>query len=79
MKTSIDRLETGQSGEVSAIQGGVGLTHKLESMGIRTGKRVTKVSGQFMKGPVTIKLEGRQLAMGHGIASKVQVETDPDG
>ena len=59
MKTTIDRLESGQSGRILAIKGGTGLTHKLESMGIRTGKWVTKVSGQFMRGPVTIKLEGR--------------------
>jgi len=78
METSIDRLEAGQSGRVSDIEGGVGLIHKLESMGIRTGKWVTKVSSQFMQGPVTVKVGGRQLAMGHGIAAKVQVETEPD-
>lgn len=47
-------------------------------MGVRTGKWVTKVSSQFMRGLVTVKVEGRQLAMGHGIAAKVQVETEPD-
>jgi len=77
MKTTIDRLESGQAGRVLAIEGGAGLRHKLTSMGIRTGKWITKVSSQFMSGPVTVKIEGRQLAMGRGIASKVQVETDP--
>ncbi len=78
MKTTLDRLRAGQKAQVVAIQGGAGLTHKLTSMGIRTGKWVSKVSGQLMRGPVTVEVEGRQLAMGHGIAAKVEVETDPE-
>jgi ferrous iron transport protein A len=47
---------------------------KLEAMGLRPGKVVTKVSSQFMAGPVTVAVDGRQVAMGRGIAARVMVE-----
>ena len=48
---------------------------RLESMGIRPGKVLTKVSSQPMAGPITVTVEGRQVAMGRGIARRVEVET----
>jgi len=47
---------------------------RLEAMGIRPGKVVVKVSGLAMGGPVTVTVDGRQLAMGRGIAARVLVE-----
>jgi len=50
------------------------MIRKLEAMGLRPGKVVTKVSSQFMAGPVTVIVDGRQMAMGRGIAARVMVE-----
>jgi ferrous iron transport protein A len=47
-------------------------------MGIRPGKRVTKVSSMLMRGPVTVQVDGTQLAMGFGMARRIIVEL-PEG
>jgi ferrous iron transport protein A len=46
-------------------------------MGLRPGKTVKKLSSQLMAGPVTVLVEGHQLAMGRGIAAKVEVDVLP--
>ncbi len=71
---NLTQMESGQSGEVVEIQGGFGITRKLESMGIRVGKQIVKVSGLFLRGPVTVKVGNTQLSMGHGMAAKIIVE-----
>ena len=72
-KTDLTRLEEGESGVVVEIQGGHGLVRRLESLGIRTGKKVTKVSSQFMRGPITVRIDNFQVAIGFGMARKVIV------
>ena len=77
MKTkNLTQLSVGESGMVAGIQGGHGLTCRLESMGIRAGKKVTKVSTQFMRGPITVKVDQGQVAMGYGMAKKILMETE---
>jgi ferrous iron transport protein A len=67
-KIDLTQLKEGESGSVTEIQGGYGLHHRLESLGIRVGKKVTKVSSQLMRGPVTLKVDNSQVAIGFGIA-----------
>lgn len=75
MVTNLERLPVGRSAVVVELRGGRGMIGKLEAMGLRSGKRVHKLSTQFMAGPVTVVVDGRQLAMGRGIARRIQVET----
>jgi len=74
MVTSLERMDSGRRGRVVALHGGRGMVGRLESMGIRPGKVITKLSSQPMGGPVTVLVEGRQVAMGRGIARRVEVE-----
>jgi len=67
-------LKPGESGVIREIQGGFGLVRHLESLGIRVGKRVTKVSAQIWRGPQVIKIDNIQLALGFGMAKRVLVE-----
>mgnify|MGYP006280247641 CR=1 FL=1 len=76
MRTTVDKLAPGQQGNVVALQGGRGMKARLESMGVRPGKTLRKVSSQLMAGPITILMDGRQMAMGRGIARRIEVETD---
>ena len=69
-------MQTGQSGVVVQIQGGHGLVNRLNSLGIRPGKRITKVSSMFMRGPVTIEVDRAQVAIGFGMARRIIVELD---
>lgn len=70
---NLAELRAGQTAEILALSGGMGMRRKLEAMGVRPGKTVRKLSSQFMAGPVTILVDGRQVAMGRGIARRVEV------
>ncbi len=67
------QMKAGQSGWVVEVGKGRGM-RRVEAMGLRSGKRITKVSGMFGRGPVTIQIEGTQLALGFGMAQKIIVE-----
>jgi len=73
---TLARMQSGQSGIVVQIQGGHGLINRLSVLGIRPGKRVTKVSAMFMRGPVTVQVDRAQIAIGFGMASRIIVELD---
>lgn len=74
--TTIARMRPGQEGVVVQIMAGRGLLSRLEAMGVRPGKRITKVSSMFGRGPVTILVDSTQIAIGFGIADKIIVELD---
>ena len=71
---SLANMETGQSGMVMEFRSGSGLIRRLEEMGVRAGKKVTKVSGMPLRGPVVVQVGGTRIALGHGMAMKVIVE-----
>ena len=73
---TVRRMEAGQSGTVVGITGGHGLSRRLEAMGIRPGRKITKVSSTFLRGPVTVKVDHTQIAIGFGMANKIVVEVD---
>jgi len=73
-QVDLTQLKEQESGIVIRIEGGFGLVRRLESLGIRVGKKVTKVSSQFMRGPITIRIDNFQVAIGFGMAKKVIVE-----
>lgn len=70
----LTQMKAGQSGTVVKILGGFGATRRLEALGIRVGKKITKISAMFMRGPITVKVGQTSLAIGHGLAHKVMVE-----
>jgi len=76
---SLVELQVGQEGVVVGISGGHGLLRRLEALGIRPGKKVAKVSSMLLRGPVVVRVDGTQLAIGFGMASRVMVEVDATG
>ena len=70
----LSRMEAGQSAIVVQIQGGQCMINRLGALGIRPGKRVTKISSMFMRGPVTIQVGNAQVAIGFGMANRIIVE-----
>jgi len=74
MRTTLDMLPAGRSAVVVSIVGGRGVVRRLEVMGLRPGKRVRKLSAQLMAGPTTVLVDGRQVAMGRGIARRIYVQ-----
>lgn len=73
---SLVHLKRRQSGRVIQIMGGYGMTRRLSALGIRPGKRLTKVSAMFMRGPVTVRVGGTEIALGFGMASRIVVEVE---
>ena len=75
-QTTLNLMQTGQSGTVVQIPGGYRVVSRLSAMGIRPGKRITKVSAMFMRGPVTVQVDRAQLAIGYGVANRIIVALD---
>ena len=71
---TLARMQSGQSGMVVQVQGGRHLVNRLDALGIRAGKRITKVSSMFMRGPVTIEIDRTQVAIGFGMADRIVIE-----
>jgi ferrous iron transport protein A len=73
---TLRQMQSGQSGKVVEIQGGHGLVNRLNALGMRPGKKITKVSSMLMRGPVTIQSGNTRIAVGFGMANKIIVELD---
>jgi len=69
-------MKGNQKGKVVEISGGAGIKHRMLSMGLYPGKEITKLSHFALRGPVTIKLGRSVIALGHGVASKIIVESE---
>ncbi|MBE0431563.1 MAG: ferrous iron transport protein A [Dehalococcoidia bacterium] len=73
---TLAEMRTGQTGTVVEILGGHGFVRRLETLGIRPGKRLTKVSSTLFHGPVTFKVDKAQVAVGFGVARGIIVQVD---
>jgi len=71
---TLTQMRAGQKGKIVKIDGGHGLAQKLDALGIRVGKEVTKISAQLMRGPVLLRQDNTRVALGFGMASKVSVD-----
>ena len=74
MVLNLTELKSGQVGTVIDMQGGAGFIRRLESMGIRPGKKITKISAQFFRGPQIVKVNNLQIAIGFGMARRILIE-----
>lgn len=71
---NLAELERGRHGRIVELLGGRTFSSRLESMGIRTGKKAVKISGMPLRGPVVVQVEGTRIALGRRMAAKVMVE-----
>jgi len=56
---------------------GTGFTgRRLEALGIRPGRKVTKISSMLFRGPVTLRVGNAQVAIGFGMANRIIAEVD---
>jgi len=73
---TLAQMRTGQTGTVVEVLGGHGLVRRLDALGIRPGKKVTKLSSTLFHGPVILRADSTQVAVGFGMARKIIVELD---
>lgn len=76
MIINLTQMLPGESGAVTEIQGGYGLMRKIQTMGIRPGKKITKVSSHFWRGPQTVQIDKVQFAIGFGMAKKILIQVE---
>lgn len=76
MVISLIEMKRGEAGIVTEIQGGMGATQRIRSMGIRIGKKIKKGEAHFWRGPQTVLVDNFRIAVGFGMASKIMVEVE---
>lgn len=74
MRASLIQLGSGEKGVVREVQGGSCMIAHLGALGIRVGKVLTVVARHPFGGPVVIKVDGRAITIGRGIAMRIFVE-----
>ncbi len=67
----LTQLRAGESLRVSELAGEPYSVRRLETLGIRPGKEIRKVSSIFGGGPVVVDLEGRMIAVGRCQAVRI--------
>jgi len=66
----------GQTGVVTEIENVHGLAKKLCAMGIIPGKKITKISQILAGGPIVIRIDTHDLALGRGVARRIRIRID---
>ena len=71
---SLSDLAQGEEATVIGIAGGHGMRHRLHDLGVVEGRRMKKLSALAWGGPVIIRLDRAQVAIGRGMASHIMVD-----
>jgi ferrous iron transport protein A len=67
-------MRPGQGGVVVDVRGGHNVEERLAALGIRSGKRIVKVSSMLLGGPVTVEVDRAQVAIGAQMAARILVD-----
>ena len=73
---ALDTVEVRKQARVISINGGHRVRAHLNTLGIHVGDWLTVVERAPFRGPLLVEINGTRLALGRGVASKVQVEID---
>jgi ferrous iron transport protein A len=73
---ALDTVGVKKQVRVIMIDGGHRVRAHLNTLGIHVGDWLTVVERAPFRGPVLVEINGTRLALGRGIAAKVQVEID---
>jgi ferrous iron transport protein A len=66
----------GQLVKIIEYRGGKGVQSKLRQLGLTPGREVKILRYAPLGGPVMIDVEGRSVALGRGIAARIQIKVD---
>ena len=76
MEIPLIELETGKKGKILRLEGGSGFRRNIYSRGIREGKILEVVTRHPFSGPIVFKIDGRETAIGRGMAGRIVVEVE---
>ncbi|MFH0966691.1 MAG: FeoA family protein [Methanobacteriota archaeon] len=74
MNTIVTNLQEGVIAKIIGLEGGLGFQNQLRSMGIIEGKTISIVTLHPFRGPVVVRLEGKMITLGRGLATRIMVE-----
>ena len=67
-------VKHGEEVRIVRYRGGKGMAMKLKELSLMPGDRVVVKKRAPLKGPLLIEAHGRSVAIGRGVAEKVDVE-----
>jgi ferrous iron transport protein A len=73
---ALDTVDVKRRVRVMMIDGGHRVRAHLNTLGIHIGDWLTVVERAPFRGPVLVEINGTRLALGRGVAAKIQVEVD---
>ncbi len=71
---SLVDVEHGEEVRIVRYRGGRGMAMKLKELSLMPGDRVVVKKKAPLKGPLLVEAHGRSVAIGRGVAEKVEVE-----
>lgn len=74
MEIPLTQLRTGQKAIILRLEGGQGFQRNVRTRGIREGKILEVVTRHPIGGPIVIEIDGRETAIGRGMAKRIIVE-----
>ncbi len=74
-RRDLTELKSGESGIVAELKDGRNVVGRLRAMGIVPGVLIVKKSAAPMFGPVVVQKGTVQIAIGHGMAKCIIVDT----
>ena len=70
----LHHLSVGSTARIQNFHGSKNLSTKLRQYGLFIGDQVRLLRMAPFKGPILIEVNGREIALGYGIAAKIMVE-----
>ena len=60
--------------EIVSFRGGWGISSKLRQLGLMPGDRIIVTKRAPFNGPLLVEANGRSIALGRGVAGKIEVK-----
>ncbi len=76
-KTSLNKVKKNVKAKILEIAAGRMAMARLAALGLRPGVTVIKISSFALRGPVALKVGRSTIAIGHGMAEKIVVDSPP--
>ena len=76
MEYPLTKLKIGDKARITRLEGGQGFQKNVRSRGIREGKILEVVTRHPIGGPIVIEIDGRETAIGRGMANRIYVEVE---
>jgi ferrous iron transport protein A len=73
-KLTLNHLSSGQHALITNISGGWGVRQRLLQVGLHIGDVITLKRSATMGGPILLRLDQADIALGRGMAAHIHVE-----